>query len=919
MAQLLQLGISVKKGETYNWPEDKTWLVNKDIKKVGSYPSQGQYWKLTTYTPVPGKVADPPADTDLLGQIDALKKQIEAEMADDAQEDAAYEAKIKELTANLAAQESNYASQLQIKEAALQKALANDATDAATIKTLTSEVSAAKTQITTLQQEIAKLKGETPVEKPPVVEPPVPQEPEVPKPEKPKDPDIPSVQGIALPEPKINVAVAGYKYPNGSIDAPKNITGSVVAGTEPTLAVGGFIAGPDDSIALAGNLKGVKSIKVWAKGLTEPIDATIQKKNDRFATITLPSSLKYETYLIWAVADTGASNCWVVNRAELWWGQTRVVSGQKASIYGCNLAFDYKPGVNNAFVTYEPVAGGALLEAKVTYVDPYCIEYITPSGVIAGQKYKVFAHNGHGGKYGTSNSIDVTADTLVSYNGPVVPVTRKPGESDDSAALERAYQQANNIRGSVVETPEELVLGRETAVGGSTILMRPAPGKQTVIKASPTFTDRFLLMTIFPPEKLRFEKIKFDGNGKVGEKGMFMRSNKSCSYVNCDFNFPECNPFDLNDSYNTTFTNCKFTGQITFVGNARETFVDKCEWVLTKDSNTAIHGWACNGFAMTNSTCSDLDNSNVNDGYGWGQGRFFTGNNTWGPTKNTYLRDNTPIDLGVRMAVDAKGNYITVGTDPNSGEQFLIEGPICKGAGVAINPSADYKTFSLPKIEGMSEAHVYIIRGTGVGQFNKVKSYSGNTLILEEDWALLPDATSFFVVGHFSHQHAWFNNSPNGKPNSADPKNVTASAGAQFYGGSHKCIVDGLKAKNLRHGLASLTTNHYDPWHGSHEGMESSMWMYYLNCELTDCAYGIRHDLAVPTAGPVVGSAAQVGVTFRNIKITGSKGADQLFYGNVKAPGSVLNAIFEHCQFGKGNPENDQREGFSDTVYYKNS
>ena len=61
---------------------------------------------------------------------------------------------------------------------------------------------------------------------------------------------------------------------------------------------------------------------------------------------------------------------------------------------------------------------------------------------------------------------------------------------------------------------------------------------------------------------------------------------------------------------------------------------------MTNDSDMALHTWGGVGISMTRSTCRDLDNSNLYSGAGWGKGRFFVGNGSWGSNHLTYLANN---------------------------------------------------------------------------------------------------------------------------------------------------------------------------------------------------------------------------------------------------------------------------------------
>ncbi len=278
------------------------------------------------------------------------------------------------------------------------------------------------------------------------------------------------------------------------------------------------------------------------------------------------------------------------------------------------------------------------------------------------------------------------------------------------------------------------------------------------------------------------------------------------------------------------------------------------------------------------------------------------------------------------MRWDAAQNaFVGDNVDPNSSEQFLYEGQTTKAADLAVSQQNNYQTIEFSNIEGGLRAGVVaIIRGKGLGQVRIIKSVEGNKITVDEPWTETPDGTSYFNAAPWTYNIAVWNPVCEGKPAigphpaSNNPKAVTAQSSVQFYGGGFNCIVDGLKADGLRYGLPNITTTHYGPVHGNHQGLEGLYRIYYINCKISNCAYSIRQDLTVPMSGPVVGSTATLGVIFRRVETINPIGAEFYLNANVNTPQSAKNMVMEHCKFAKGTTEQEKKAGFTDTVYYKN-
>ena len=166
----------------------------------------------------------------------------------------------------------------------------------------------------------------------------------------------------------------------------------------------------------------------------------------------------------------------------------------------------------------------------------------------------------------------------------------------------------------------------------------------------------------------------------------------------------------------------------------------------------------------------DYNNSNPNSGAGWAAGRFFVGSDLWGSQTNTYIADDTTIDMGVRPT------YVY----QNVGEQLLWEGQSPVGGGTFLAATANALTLKgLPSGVGMGY-YAIIVSGDGVGEDDPITSYNASTglITLAQPWTVTPDASSVIGIGEIFTNIVVYDNTLQGKG-----VTQTASTGVQFWGG----------------------------------------------------------------------------------------------------------------------------------------
>ncbi|MDB5261067.1 MAG: hypothetical protein JWQ14_348, partial [Adhaeribacter sp.] len=458
-------------------------------------------------------------------------------------------------------------------------------------------------------------------------------------------------------------------------------------------------AGPDESIVLTGiNFTKATRFVVYASdGIKE---AVIQRLFPDRAIITLPKDLpKWSMYLVWPVNAAGYGYPVAINKTEAWWvGPDKASRGQTISVYGNNLAQNNGRGALASYV-YLTSAAGKGHWATVKEVNPYKVDFIIPA-VLSNGEYEVWVFNGQGGNSGWSAPVALTVADGVKFTGKEFNVQdygALPGASPESntAAIRKAIAAAQSAVGATVVFPAGTYAISDYLPATTHTRWRGAGPNKTFIKCAASFSKSAQGLLSGAVKNFQVSNLTFDTNKNFRgamDKPVFMRHSTDVKFDNVRFS---CQGYDLMDLHSCRyifFNKCVFIGKASFLGNGSQLFFESNDFRLTNDTDMALHTWGGVGISLTRNTCRDLDNRDLDNGAGWGKGRFFTGNGIWGSCRNTYLGHNTTTDLTVRP----QHNPIRHGEDPdqNSGEQFLWEGGEGKWAGYAKAATEDTVTIA---------------------------------------------------------------------------------------------------------------------------------------------------------------------------------------------------------------------------------
>ncbi len=63
-----------------------------------------------------------------------------------------------------------------------------------------------------------------------------------------------------------------------------------------------------------------------------------------------------------------------------------------------------------------------------------------------------------------------------------------------------------------------------------------------------------------------------------------------------------------------------------------------------------------------------------------------------------------------------------------------------------------------PFLGDMTDCYLLVLSGRGLGQYRRITSYTDDQLVLDRDWDIAPDSSTYFVAGAFFAEHLWIDN-----------------------------------------------------------------------------------------------------------------------------------------------------------------
>ena len=647
------------------------------------------------------------------------------------------------------------------------------------------------------------------------------------------------------------------KFESGFPEAPGDVFTlpeiSRTEGTEVVIAGVTRQAGPNDSIIVTGRGFLAEDLKAYIYMQSEKDNGTSYEVNptvvdDNQVVLSVDKNAAYGVYGVYVEAAGKTSDIWLVNDPKIWWiGYNEVTADDEVSIYGENLTTDNRD-TSNVYLLDE----GRYLSVEVTYADPYKVTFKVPAGLEDGKKYDVLLHNGHGGEGGfavTEEKIIYKNEKTTVFKGITIDVTEYGADpaddgADDSVAIQNAVNAAED--GDILYLPEGVYRCDASIEVTKELCFKGAGAGKTKLTMGNEVKDGMFVVRTGPSEFSGLSFYYVLGSGKLKVPFINVEGDAfETAYYN--FYLHDCH-FEQSTSANelSTIESVLITsthGILVENNNLAATrFIrlDNCKKVIIRNNThygTCFVGpyYSQDAFVVWNTDMMDVsdnliaaadilsDDSGILDKGDYTQGRTFA---IQQEATNLYISNNEFKNGGL--------------PNDNAGEQIMLENIYNLYRGKA--QSATENTLTMPDsfVEHVAKNHIFtIVSGTGVTQYRFVESIKGKTITFTEDWDIIPDETSVFLVTSAFHNIVIHNNLITGYKNYAQDSGATC--GVQVYGNAHNTYITSNDFGTLCDGIC--LTSHYEN-SGEEKATNGIFWAIISDNKISDVAGGIRFRLA---------------------------------------------------------------------------
>lgn len=187
--------------------------------------------------------------------------------------------------------------------------------------------------------------------------------------------------------------------------------------------------------------------------------------------------------------------------------------------------------------------------------------------------------------------------------------------------------------------------------------------------------------------------------------------------------------------------------------------------------------------------------------------------------------NDDPNDLTQTMTLEDQ-------PDHNSGEQIMSEGGESYYRGQVISSTSntvEFANLSSHISEGeKTRWFATIVKGKGLGQMRRIESVSGEILVMDEPWKVIPDSTSVMTIGRYARNWVVYSNYLDAVSRGYYP---TASAGFQISGSAHTMIADGNVFDETLTGIANYSESHRT-WVATTNAVSPIFFTLYRNNQL---------------------------------------------------------------------------------------
>lgn len=587
----------------------------------------------------------------------------------------------------------------------------------------------------------------------------------------------------------------------------------------------------------------------------------VVKNEPQVLTCAFPED-KFTVYAIAAKGKDGFSKPLIVNAAKVQWLSKEIAAcGDTIRVFGRNLvnldlypepkgfeqSFGYGSYIKNAAtrILIETLTG-TFQNCKVLKASAYDVHFVLPASLTDGE-YKIYAHNGLGGKYGWSDAVEIKIQKPASWSakifnvkdfgasGEITDKKEDGGWNNDAVAIQKALDAAGVNGGGIVYFPagnyyvaKTLIIPKYTVLRGesrerSWIWFPDARdhGKESDFENAPKVQIGFRGLSDFTFENLNIHSvytniliaapITKDNASDYSEIDLSQRADnvtiRNCNIVHepyYHYNRRQGDPFLGNNSQFDESWGMKAAiavhGDNTNISNSRirgggmAIVLISCKYSRIAN-NELIIGRAANAIATREFGYPGLPCPQ----------KIIIEDNTMWPATPVHHSALWCHAVTKDIYVARNNIQLTWGSD--------AEGLLWHGWG----PEKSYETASATEnsITAKSTEKIdapgwecIIVKGKGIGQKRVVKEINGNTLILDKPWDLIPGEGSIMELMYY-HVHDGI----------TIVQNRLADMGAGIYawGESWNWIVDGNSM--VRCGGVMLEKVAYTPlraWSGNY-------------------------------------------------------------------------------------------------------
>ncbi|HOE61294.1 MAG TPA: glycosyl hydrolase family 28-related protein [Kiritimatiellia bacterium] len=489
---------------------------------------------------------------------------------------------------------------------------------------------------------------------------------------------------------------------------------------------------------------------VWPRGGT-PVD--VLQAAEQSAKFIVPADFK-PGLLRLRLAAGGAAVEHIMNRPQIWWVQGEcgpaVTPGGWIRFFGKNLGWGIKDGIRKPVIRIE----GPCVVSLAFETDGHAARAVLPKDMPSGS-YRLFAHNGAGGRAGWSAPVELTVTNKEVWPQNVFNVTNfgalADGVKDDTVAIQNALSAAESQGGGIVYLPlgryavsDTLNIPRRTVLRGerSDWVALAWSDMRNPPWALVQGTNSFGLEDLTIYAHHHHHVIAADLGDKPDAGNVFLRRVRvrASSYRGhltpdeVDARFRETMKWSTGggDTVRMGGSSIEIT-ECDFYGSGRTLFLSRVRGGLVADNRffNGRWGWYCisgsDGLIFENNEITGADLMSTGGGLNCLDGSRFS--------QNVYYADNR---LQRMHGWDREAMTSDAGGEAYSGKAVTAHGTTLVLDGKPNWRGQDWRG-----------AGVFVLAGKGAGQYRRVAGQGEQSVIVDRPWDVVPGTNSDICVTMF--------------------------------------------------------------------------------------------------------------------------------------------------------------------------